>query len=362
MKYNVLHNFISPVTGRILADLDYVLVGDRKGIAFPSPILIDIRLALINLRRDFNNLIDASFILGFPNEEIPNSQVLSSLADGFMFNTEGIISTTPGIPIGSLPDLTDTYLWTGDNTNRPIEVQTIIINNLPNLTLKKIWRGNASNRPIEVDDLTTVESSLSSALSDIASIFSTISSILSALSALESLVTGLEEGLAAIGGWAAIALLQTQMIAVFVTLGIHGTRLDGLDDDVVAINLRIDNLRLNNISADADVSFYNFKLINLADPINPTDGVNLRTLESYIDNVPLSVVLEGDVTGIGNTGTPIETTLELTLDEIKIAQNTVNLNNQKISDLKADEVEQLDALNAKFLWDLMHDEVGVVWL
>jgi hypothetical protein len=100
----------------------------------------------------------------------------------------------------------------------------------------------------------------------------------------------------------------------------------------------------------------------LADPVNSTDGVNLQTLISYIDNVPTTIILEGDVTGSGNTGTPIETTLQLTLDQIKIAQNTVNLNDQKISNLNSDQVEQQDALNAKFLWDLMHDQVGVIWI
>lgn len=36
MKFNVLHNFISPVTGRILCDPNYVLVGDANGIAIPT--------------------------------------------------------------------------------------------------------------------------------------------------------------------------------------------------------------------------------------------------------------------------------------------------------------------------------------
>ena len=35
MNYDVLHNFISPVTGRVLSDPDYVLVGDYQGIATP---------------------------------------------------------------------------------------------------------------------------------------------------------------------------------------------------------------------------------------------------------------------------------------------------------------------------------------
>ena len=42
IKFDILHNFISPVTGRILADYNYVLVGHRQGIATPSPALIDL--------------------------------------------------------------------------------------------------------------------------------------------------------------------------------------------------------------------------------------------------------------------------------------------------------------------------------
>ena len=52
MNYDVLHNFISPVTGRVLCDEDYVLVGDREGIATPSSTLIDTKLDLIQIRHD----------------------------------------------------------------------------------------------------------------------------------------------------------------------------------------------------------------------------------------------------------------------------------------------------------------------
>ncbi len=63
MKFDVLHNFISPVTGRILCDHNYVLVGDIHGIAIP----------------------------------------------------------TITIPIGALPSLTLNNFWVGDPDNRPVE-------------------------------------------------------------------------------------------------------------------------------------------------------------------------------------------------------------------------------------------------
>ena len=114
MKFEVLYNFISPVTGRILSDPDYVLVGDLLGVAMPSPILIDMRLDIIALRRDFNVVTDASFIIGFPNTELSNAQVLNSLADGYIFNTAGIVSTTPISEVGNVSGPTPPFSTDGN--------------------------------------------------------------------------------------------------------------------------------------------------------------------------------------------------------------------------------------------------------
>lgn len=95
MIYDVLYNFISPVTGRVLSNQDYVLVGDIQGIATPSPILIDLQLDLINFKEHYETLIQADFVIGHKNSEIPKAQVLSSLNDGLMFNTSGTVSTIP---------------------------------------------------------------------------------------------------------------------------------------------------------------------------------------------------------------------------------------------------------------------------
>ena len=149
MKFDILWNFISPVTGRVLSTTDYVLVGDRLGIATPSPILIDIRLDLINLRKDYNIATSADFVIGTPNMQLPNAQVLNTMANGYVYNIAGIVSTVSTIPIGDLPNLTQNYIWIGDSSNRPIETATILLDNLPNLTSGKIWIGNIINRPQE---------------------------------------------------------------------------------------------------------------------------------------------------------------------------------------------------------------------
>lgn len=63
MKFDVLHNFISPVTGRVLCDPNYVLVGNVNGIAVP----------------------------------------------------------TISIPAGNLPNLSFNKFWVGNTTSRPVE-------------------------------------------------------------------------------------------------------------------------------------------------------------------------------------------------------------------------------------------------
>lgn len=55
MKYDVLYNFISPVTGKIKIASGYILIGDKDGIGGASPILIDVRQDIIDLRRKISN-------------------------------------------------------------------------------------------------------------------------------------------------------------------------------------------------------------------------------------------------------------------------------------------------------------------
>jgi hypothetical protein len=55
MKYDRLYNFISPVTGKITIDRGYTLLGDKDGMSFTSPVLIDVRQDIIDLRRKISN-------------------------------------------------------------------------------------------------------------------------------------------------------------------------------------------------------------------------------------------------------------------------------------------------------------------
>tara|TARA_R110000764_G_scaffold26836_2_gene63893 strand:+ start:1307 stop:2998 length:1692 start_codon:yes stop_codon:yes gene_type:complete len=176
MKFDVLHNFISPVTGKVPIKKDYVLLGNNDGFSIESPILIDLRLDFINFEKHYETLTQADFVIGHENSEIPQAQVLSKLDTGFMVNTSGIVST---VVVESLAPSDAKYILQQTNEKLPnaqalntlsngimfnnlgaIETtETIDINNLPPLGLTsvpnpftggfvgKVWEGNAIDRP-----------------------------------------------------------------------------------------------------------------------------------------------------------------------------------------------------------------------
>jgi hypothetical protein len=55
MKYERLYNFISPVTGKLPIDRGYILLGDKDSRSFASPVLIDVRQDIIDLKRKIGN-------------------------------------------------------------------------------------------------------------------------------------------------------------------------------------------------------------------------------------------------------------------------------------------------------------------
>lgn len=90
MKYDRLYYFISPVTGKLLLPKGYSLLGDKDGKSFVSPVLIDIRQDIIDLRKQIGNFQE-------------------------------------------LKKLSHNRIWIGDYTNEPQEVLQIGIINLPPL-------------------------------------------------------------------------------------------------------------------------------------------------------------------------------------------------------------------------------------
>lgn len=495
MKYDPLYNFISPITGRILCRTDYVLVGNGKGVAIPSPVLINVRLDIIELRlglnrldkslgiitTNYNLLSSADFVIGHPNSQLPDAQVLSLLPDGCMFNTGGVVSTSSTLPVGTLPDLTENHLWQGNSSDRPVEVIALKEVNLPNLEWLKLWLGDIHSRPQAVDtidlrnlpplttisvpglDLLTGEiyrgtgsgvpeasNALSLAEADILAInvrlagsafvlnngnpiletlmpfsqflsnlgggmakilvgglfaiaipnedYVTPSLLEEEISTLEEEISAIEEEVATMQGEiatiegeiatlqgqvlvleGAVALLQTEVAALQGEIATLQTQigvlqaqivvLQGqivvLQGEIIALGVRIDDLRLNNIPASGDVDFSGFKLLQVGTPVNGTDGVNKDYVDTKIsDGIEnLDVVLQGFVEGGPAVDGIIETTRgpDCLLTNIP-AGGDVDMDNNRITNLKQSPEEDFDAISFTFLWDILHDEVDIIWL
>jgi hypothetical protein len=456
MKYDVLHNFISPVTGRILVDTDYVIVGDDNGVGVPSPILIDLELDLINLRANYNILRQASFVIGYPNDQLPQAQVLNSLEDGYMYNTDGVVSTNALIPITDLPNLTENYLWRGDSDNRPVEVATIEVNNLPNLTYNRVWVGNIINRPTETnfsvapDNATYVIRTPSLSLPNaqvlnllgtgmakitfggyiaiarsgvdyvtpleleheigvleaelvafknkvrleflgVEAEFAVVEAEIGVLEAeIIALGVALEAEIIALGAAleaeiiALGAALEAEIIALGVALGaailgveievfILGGTVAGLgitvtylESEVITLQNQINNLRLNNIPADGNVSLYNYRIIDLADPVDPQDGATRHFVETYVDSAVTGATSSLTIDGFVVGGPPVDNVITTTRGPTCLLTNIpaggdVSMDNYRITNLKQSPEGDFDAVSFKFLWDLMHDEVEILW-
>jgi hypothetical protein len=98
------------------------------------------------------------------------------------------------------------------------------------------------------------------------------------------------------------------------------------------------NLRLDQITIPtANINLNNNKIINLATPVLATDAATKSFVESSVSSgisgVPTAVTLTGDVTGSGNTGSNITTTLNKRLDQISLPTASVNVNSQNIINL-----------------------------
>lgn len=151
MSFNPLYNFISPVTGRVLADSNYILIGNNQGIAIPSPILIDMRLDLLELRHEIDNIETLS--------NLPQNLVWIGDVNNKPQPTNLIPWLMPQLPLAS------NQLFMGNSSGIATQAQTITINNLPTLGVVtelglpipigagKIWRGTTSGRPEESDAL-----------------------------------------------------------------------------------------------------------------------------------------------------------------------------------------------------------------
>jgi len=128
--------FMSPVTGRIrisaFPDLtqNYVWIGDRNDRPIASPIIIDLRLEIIDLR---NRLFKTRFILQAASANFDSSQALNELIPGILKHDEGIVSIAIPWVDYVPPILPEKNIWIGNADNAPEPYPRIFLENLPSM-------------------------------------------------------------------------------------------------------------------------------------------------------------------------------------------------------------------------------------
>lgn len=160
--------FMSPVTGRIILPMmpdlpkNYVWLGDRGDRPLPSPVIIDLRLEIIDIR---NRLSRTRFILQAPSPHFDSSQALNELVPGILKHNEGIVSIAfPWVDYVP-PELPYRNIWLGDIDNFPTATGRIWDDgvghgNLPAYTplnYKQIWRMDIAGVPVLSTDLSDLE-------------------------------------------------------------------------------------------------------------------------------------------------------------------------------------------------------------
>ena len=377
----------SPITGRLTADKDYVLMGNSLHIATPSPIIIDLRLDLIKIRRDVALIAEADYVIGHPAPILKNAQVLSTMSNGFVYSTAGTVSTKndilPGdialtkghilvgnddnkgadtafpsgklatgetddtikfvdtITLAQMAGLATNKLWSGNGSGRPEEVEKIILAQMADLTSGKVWQGNGSNRPVEV---TITEAGAAPA--DATYFLRDANAALPNAQALADLFTPLiDEGCIAFirgpltlsGPTGSITKAQASLLDplmdyvspfVFLTefwvpewlplvaevaaiqaeLVLIEAAIAAIQAQLVIVETKL--ARSLNEIADAnptngDINFNNYKGYNVADPTNPQDIVNLRTLNK--DKASAGIFASSSTNSISST--PAQLTL-----------------------------------------------------
>lgn len=323
--------FISPVTGRItlsglpLLQEDYVWIGDRNNRPIPSPVIIDLKLEVIEIN---SRLAETKFILQTASEGFYNSQALDQLRNGILRHEQGVVK------IATLPEKN---IWIGDSNEDPIPYDRIFLQNLPSMLSSDptlllgaynlymgnpnplslgepiivktlnitnmadlqegwLWIGTnsidplnfGSNRPvakptIQVPNLPDlgfkkiwrgditgrpVESG------DLTDVEIELAMLQFELAALQLQVSILETTVA--GLVVEVSILQGQMIIVFSTLAGIAVSLEALDLRINNTNIRIDNLRINTLPIDGDIDIYGYRIKGMpCDPIYDLEPTTL---------------------------------------------------------------------------------------
>lgn len=321
--------FMSPVTGRInlfqFPDIpdDYIIVGGLDDRPYLSPIVIDLRLEIIELR---NRLSRTSFILQHASPNFDKAQALDELIPGILRHTDGVVS------IAMLPYH---QVWLGNEENYPEPVDRIWDDgvghgNLPAYTpteYNMIWVMNEEGIPILSNALTEAQTSILDIISSITSILGDIIGMISDIASLISSILSIYDWIT--GADAEFDDLQFQIDATQEQIGILEEAIGELEaqmeaqiEAIAEINLSIEAI----LEAIAELNISVEALIEAVAAINAQiTGIltAITDIQTAITGILTSITdIEANITSIFSSITDINIALggiDLRLDGIDVS-------------------------------------------
>jgi hypothetical protein len=136
--------------------------------------------------------------------------------------------------------------------------------------------------------------------------------------------------------------------------------LEGADGNLVST--RGDTCLLSVIPAGGDINAETHKLINLGVPVDATDATTKAYVDTAISSSHLPLQLRGFVQGLEKDDGTLDSIRGNTclLSNIPAGGN-VDMGSFRLKNLQQSPEEDFDGVSATFLWDLMHDEVQILW-
>lgn len=358
LETNLLYNFISPVTGRVLCDYSYVLVGDEEGRATPSPVLMDLFADFIDLKKVVNQIISGTIII--PIDTLPdlpyrriwlgnpeNRPEITGLEYQNLFTGDMAGDIVPIIilPIENMANLAVNHLWIGQNdgsNDRPVAMRSLVDDdNLPPLAPAFIWIGNYPPNPIPPLYGRPIQKAFTEVLIEALAVIATQMAL-----GIPAPVPGLDS-VGDLPGKLTLQLVENVII----------------DESVQAGNLKMGITSITSIAANSNilitpngtglVDMTTRRVINVTDPINPLDVVNLQTLQTYIGG-------SGTVTSVTGTANQITVVNPTTTPVISMPTDVIVTNSVRGGNIRIGNTNSIESMNTNGNINVLPNGTGFV--
>lgn len=302
--------------------------------------------------------LDAKFIIQQPSSYLPNAQDLISLFPGGILKSglTGSISIAKAdedyASQQEVQDIMDSTIILQRPSTRLTNAQSLI-NLTPGGMLKVDPIGILSIAIGGIDYATEAE----------------IISLQGQIDALESEIIALQVAVAALE--AEIIALQVEIAAIQLEIFSLKLQVRALEAAVAALQIQVAALEVAVAALEAEVAAIEAQIAEIIIEIAAIQAelviIEANLLSIHVELAAIwnaDITLEGDVSGTGKLNQPIQTNLNLNLNQISdknVTTGDINMAGYNIKNVSCQPNDSDDAVNVCFLWKMLNGEVDILW-